>query len=225
MKVLVPFLLAALALQLHAAPTLGAVKVTPMTAVIGTVTQVTIAASITDRSLIPGSVNLVQVNSNGTTTILGALHDDGLNGDTYSGDLVFTFVAALSSPSANQVQLQVSAAFRGVLQRVKSPIMSVFFQAADAPQQAIVALAQSLASGNTALALNYVVPSEYSTVNTLTPQAATVLASMLKSAVLASSQNDLRVFRSPFVTPYGRTTTVELTMVPGPTGQWLINSW
>ena len=103
--------------------------------------------------------------------------------------------------------------------------MSVFFQAADAPQQAIVALAQSLASGNTALALNYVVPSEYSTVNTLTPQAATVLASMLKSAVLASSQNDLRVFRSPFVTPYGRTTTVELTMVPGPTGQWLINSW
>src|ERR1039458_9608493 len=163
MKVLPLLLLGAITIHLQgAAPSIGTTNVSPITAIVGTPTQVTVQASITNPSLIPGSVNLLQVNLNGTTTILGTLHDDGVNGDAYAGDLVFTFVAALNEPQESQVQLQVSAAFKGVLQRVKSPIINVFFQAANAPQQAIAALAQNLVSGNTTLALNYVAPAEYS---------------------------------------------------------------
>ena len=224
MKVLYLLLFGLLA-NLQAAPSIGAVRMSPTTAVIGTPTQVTVQASITDPSLISGGVNLLQLNPDGTTTILGTLHDDGLNGDAFAGDLVFTLVVMLNAQSASQIQLQVSAAFKGVLQRVKSPIMNLFFQAANAPQQSIAALAQNLTAGNTTLALNYVIPSEYSSITTLTQQGLSVLASMLNNAVLVGAQNDLRIFQSPFVTPYGTTTTVELTMVPGPNGQWLINSW
>jgi len=221
MKVLASLFFAVVAL--HAAPAIGATSVTPMTAVIATPTQFTVRASITDPSLIAGGVNLLQLNPDGTTTILGTLHDDGLNGDAFAGDLVFTLVVTLNAPTASQIQLQVSAAFKGALQRVKSPIMSVFFQAANAPQQTIQVIAQGLTSGNISSTLNYVIPSN-SAINTLNQQALNVLASILNSAVLVSSQNDLRVFQAQFVTSNG-TATVSFTMVPGPNGQWLINSW
>ena len=116
---------------LMGAPSIGAVRATPMTAVIGTPTEITATASITDATLIPGSVDLIQLNPNGTSTVLGTLHDDGLTGDAFAGDGVFTYVATLNQASVSQVQLEVSAAFKGVLARVKSP-MSVFFQAANA---------------------------------------------------------------------------------------------
>lgn len=227
MKSLVLFLLGSLAFHLHAAPSLGVVRATPMTAVIGTPTLVSVLASISDPSLIPTSVNLLGLNPNGTTTVLGMLHDDGLNGDAVAGDLVFTLAVTLNAPSASQIQLQVSVAFRGVLQRVRSPIMNVFFQAANAPQQTIAALAQNLAAGNTTAAMNYVVASNKTTtaLNTLSQQGLNALASMIQAGVLVSSQTDLRVFQAPFVTPSGITTTVEFSMVPGPNGQWLINSW
>ena len=124
-----------------------------MAAVVGTPTQITVTASISDPSPIPTGVNLLQLNANGSTTILGTLHDDGLNGDAFAGDSVFTFLVTLNEPTASQVQLQVSAAFKGVLQRVKSPIMNVFFQPADAPRQSMIALAQNLATGNISSAL------------------------------------------------------------------------
>jgi hypothetical protein len=198
-----------------------------MTAIVGSPTQITVTASISDPSLIPASVNLLQLNANGTTAILGTLHDDGLNGDAFAGDLVFTLPVTLNAPIASQIQLQVSAAFKGVLQRVKSPTMNVFFQAANAPQQAIAALAQNLAAGNTTAALNYVVASNKTTtaLSTLGQQGLNVLASILRGGVLVRSQNDLRVFQAPFITPDGSTTTVEFSMIPGPNGQWLINSW
>jgi len=225
MKVFSPLLLAALAVNLYGTPTLGTVTATPTTAVVGTPTEISVQASITDPSLIAGGVNLLQLNANGTATILGTLHDDGLNGDAVAGDLVFTFVATLSQPQASQVQLQVSAAFKGMLQRVKSPIVSVFFQVATAPQQSITSLAQYLQTGNIAASLNYVGPSENAAITALTQQGLNVLASILNAAVLVSSQNDLRVFQAPFITPYGTTITIVFTMVPGSGGQWIINSW
>lgn len=208
------------AFHLHAAPALGVVSATPMTAVIGTSTQVTVTASITDTLLIPGSVNLLQLNPDGSVTILGALHDDGLNGDAFGGDKLFTLVIDMNMASAGEVELQVSAAFKGVLQRVKSPAMSLFFQAADAPQQAIKTIAQLLAAGNMSSAFNYVITPK-SALNTLNQAALNALAAMLDNAVLVSSQNDLRLFQAP--APDG--TMAAFTMIPGPGGQWLINSW
>jgi hypothetical protein len=225
MKTLAPLVLAVFALPLHAAPSIGMATVTPRTAIVGTATQVTVTASITDSSLIQGSVNLVQLNANGTTTILGTLHDDGLNGDAHAGDGVLTLLATFNATSPGTIQIQVSAAFEGILQRVKGPVMSVLFQPANAPQQSITALAQNLAAGNTTAAMSFLVPSEAPRIGGLNQQGLNVLASMLQSGVLVRSENDLRIFRAPFVTPSGTTTTVEFTMVPGPSGQWLINSW
>ena len=216
-----------LALQLHAVPAIGRTKASPMTAIIGTPTQVTVTASISDPSLIPGSINLLQVDPNGTTRVLGILHDDGLNGDATAGDLDFALVVTLTSPSAAQIQLQVSAAFRGMLQRVKSTQMSVAFQSADAPQKAAIALAQSLETGNRMAALSLVVPSPKNSlvINSFDQQQLNELASMLRSGVLVTSRTDLRIFRAPFVTPNGANTSVEFTMIPGENGQWLIFSW
>jgi hypothetical protein len=198
-----------------------------MTAVVGTPTQITVTASITEPSLITQSVDLLQLNANGPTTVLGTLHDDGLNGDAFAGDLVFTIVVTLNSPSATQIQLEVSAAFKDTFERVKSPVLSVFFQTADAPKQSILALALNLTTGSTTAAMSYVVASPKTTtaLNTLGQQGLSVLASILQAGVLVKSQGDLRVFQAPYVTPSGATTTVEFTMVPGPNGQWLINSW
>jgi hypothetical protein len=218
-------LLIFLTFPVYAAPSIGAVRATPTTAVIDTPTQITVTASVTDPSLIPGGVNLLELNANGTTTILGTLHDDGLNGDAYAGDGVLTLLVTLKAASASQIQLQISAAFRGLLLRVKGPIMNVFFQPANAPQLSIAALAQYLQAGNTAAALNYVVPSESATITALNQESMSTLASMLNSAILVASQNDFRIFQSSFVTPLGTTTAVELSMIPGPNGQWLINSW
>ena len=206
---------------------IGVVAVTPITAVIGTSTPFTVTASITDPALISNSVNLLQLNGNGSTTVLGTLHDDGLNGDAFAGDLVFTLVVPLNASAASDIELQVSAAFTGALLRVKSPILNIFFQPANAPQQAITALAQYLAAGNTAAALNYVVPSVNTTsaLNALSQQGLSALAAMLSSAQLVGSQNNLRIFQSLIATPDGAKTTVELTMVPGPNGQWLVNNW
>jgi hypothetical protein len=51
------------------------------------------------------------------------MHDDGTNGDAVSGDGIYTLRVALNDPNIDQIQLQVSAAFRGILKRVlSSPI-------------------------------------------------------------------------------------------------------
>jgi hypothetical protein len=141
--------------------------------------------------------------------------------------MVYTLVVTLNSSTSSQVQLQVSAAFRGVLQRVRSSTMSVWFQPSDAPKQAIMSLAQSLAAGNRSAALAYIVPSDKMIIplNTQTQQGLNALASMLNGSVLYMTQNDLRIFQAPFVSPAGTTTTVEFSMVPGANGQWLINRW
>jgi hypothetical protein len=186
---------------------------------------ITVQASISDPSLIAGGANLLQLNPNGTTTILGTLHDDGLNGDAYAGDLIFTLQVTLNAPTSSQIQLQVSAAFKGLLQRVKSPVVNVFFQPANAPQQSIAALAQYLTLGNTGAASNYVGPSYRNSLGGLSQPGLNTLAAIISAGVLVNSQNDLRIFQSPFVAPDGTATTVEFSMVPGPNGQWVINSW
>lgn len=215
-----------LAFPLHAAPSIGIVRATPITAVVGTPTQITVEASISDPSLIANSINLLELNANGTISILGTLHDDGLNGDLFAGDKIFTILVTLNQTSTSAIELQVSAAFKGSLQRVKSPVVKVFFQPANAPQQSINTLAQYLKVGNITLALNYVVPSNktVTTLNSLNQQGLSALAGMLTAGVLVNSQPDLRTFQAPFQTPNG-VTTVEFSMVPGPNGVWLINSW
>jgi hypothetical protein len=100
-------------------PIIGPVNTTPTMVTLNMPTPVTITAQITDPTLIPGSVNLLRLGATGTPpTILGVMHDDGQNGDAVAGDGVYTLQALFNEVALGQIQLQVSAAFRGQLRRV-----------------------------------------------------------------------------------------------------------
>lgn len=117
----------------QAAPTIGATGATPTSINASTPTTITVTSVITDPTLITTGINLIRLNPGGASTILGQLHDDGLNGDAVAGDKTFTLQVTLNEVNAGQVQLQVSAAFRGVLQRVLSNVMTVTVTAASLP--------------------------------------------------------------------------------------------
>jgi len=98
--------------------TVGTATATLATIPVGTSTQITVSIQITDPALITSSVNLLRLGAAGTQpTILGVMQS-ARNG-TYSLQHVFT------ESTTGQVQLQVSAAFTGTLQRVLSNIVTV----------------------------------------------------------------------------------------------------
>lgn len=102
-----------------ASPTIGSPSVTPGMLVTGTATQVTASCQIstrpTDPPVVAGSVNLIRIDALNKATNLGAMHDNG-NG---------LFSYQYSETQQAQFGLQCSAAFRGVLMRVKSPVTAV----------------------------------------------------------------------------------------------------
>jgi len=94
-------------------PAIGPVSATPTSITVNMPTAVTVTVQITDSSIIPNSVNLLRLGATGTQpTILGVMQSAG-NG-AYSLEHVF------NETSAGQIQLQVSAAFRGLLKRILS---------------------------------------------------------------------------------------------------------
>jgi hypothetical protein len=100
-------------------------------------TTVTVCVQINPAPL-PGGVNLLRLGASGTQpTILGVLHDDGLNGDSVAGDNIYTLQVNFNEPTAGQIQLQVSAAFKGLLKRALTgpvivPVWNAFSPAAGA---------------------------------------------------------------------------------------------
>ena len=106
---------------LGATPSIGTPVVTPPVIPVTVPTLVTVTATITDPSLIPNSVNLLRLGATGTQpTILGAMHDDGVNGDAVARDRVYSINFTASEFAPGQVQLQISAAFTGRLSRIFS---------------------------------------------------------------------------------------------------------
>lgn len=109
-----------------ALPTIGTPVATPSIIAKNTPTTVTVTTQITDTGLIPSSVNLLRLGATSTQpTILGKMHDDGLNGDALAGDHIYTLLVLFNEPSAGQIQLEVSAAFRGQLRRAISKITQI----------------------------------------------------------------------------------------------------
>jgi flagellar hook assembly protein FlgD len=109
-----------------AAPTVGAPSANPNTINAGQATVVTVTATISraanDPALVSNGVNLLRLVSNQSPSILGVMHDDGLNGDGVANDGIYALQVTLNEANGGQIQLQVSAAFLGLLQRVKSPL-------------------------------------------------------------------------------------------------------
>jgi hypothetical protein len=91
---------------------------TPSTIVVNTLTPVTVTVSITDPALVPGSVNLLRLEATGAPpTILGVMQNAG--GSNY------ILQTTLDEAATGQVQLEVSAAFRGSLKRVLSDQLTI----------------------------------------------------------------------------------------------------
>ena len=91
------------------------------TAPAGSATPVTFTATIADGTVIPGSVDLLKIDSAGRATIVGTMQDDGLNGDATANDHIFSLRFNLFEQNAGTVNYRISAAFLGSLVRTQSP--------------------------------------------------------------------------------------------------------
>jgi len=107
------------------AGTIGVTGATPSSVPAGVATQVTFTAIITDTSLIAGSVNLLSVDSQGRSTVIGTMTDDGLNGDAIANDKQFSYRFSIFQQNAGTLTYRVSAGFRGSLTRTLSANISV----------------------------------------------------------------------------------------------------
>jgi hypothetical protein len=109
-----------------AIPSIGTPTVSPRVVPLGPATAVTITAQITDTSYIAGSANVQQLDVTGkVVSVLGLLHDDGIGGDQVAGDKTFTTVVSVGGSSPATVRVRVSAALRGLLTRVFSPVAAI----------------------------------------------------------------------------------------------------
>src|SRR5947207_1377126 len=80
--------------------------VTPDSLVVGVATTVTVTAVIADPSVVPTSVILQSVDSNGhLIAILGNLHDDGVKGDGAAGDHRYTIQTTLTEATTTTLYL------------------------------------------------------------------------------------------------------------------------
>ena len=107
-------------------PSVGAPVLTPSAITAGTVSVVRVSSLITSGSgpaVLGAGVNLLQVDANGNAlATLGTLNDNGVNGDVTAGDHVFSGLFTFNQSAPGTIRLQASAAFTGVLRRVRSTI-------------------------------------------------------------------------------------------------------
>jgi len=102
------------------------IDATPAFVVINAPTTVTFRTTILHPSVLPTGVNLLKVDQAGKTlAIAGVMRDDGTAGDAAAGDKVFTIRLSVNEPGVGRVYYRVSAAFKGVLQRVLSSTIAV----------------------------------------------------------------------------------------------------
>ncbi len=90
-------------------------------------TEITILAAIPyDPTLITSSVTLVRLNASGApVATVGRLYDDGTNGDTVSGDSIYTGKLTVQEGQPNTLKFKVSVAYKGTMKRVLSEVAVV----------------------------------------------------------------------------------------------------
>lgn len=108
-----------------ASPTVGGLVPDPTTIQIKAPTPVKVTVAITDPRVINTGVFLQRINADGSITNLGVMRDDGTNGDAVSGDRIFTLTRTFNEPQTGTIRLRASAAFRGVVRRVLSEVLTV----------------------------------------------------------------------------------------------------
>jgi hypothetical protein len=116
----------------HAIPTVGKPVASLSFIPVRQPTTLTVTSTITtlrsDPALIPNSVTLLQARGDGvksTTQTVRIMHDDGLAGDTVTGDKVYTLQFTVTEATAGELRFQVSTAFQGELKRRLSGVTTV----------------------------------------------------------------------------------------------------
>jgi len=99
-------------------PSLGTPQATPSSIAINTPTTVTVIIAISDPAVIPASVSVVRLATNGALpNVLTKMQPNG-NG-------IYSAQITLNEPAAGQIQLQVSAAVRGAVKRTFSTPVAI----------------------------------------------------------------------------------------------------
>src|ERR1039458_1109768 len=101
------------------------VSIAPPSIASGSGEPVIITAEISDPAVIRNSVNLLYVSPTGTPQVIGALNDNGLNGDAVAAANIFTIVTSFAQYPVGTVNLRISAAFMGSLLRTQTGIFQL----------------------------------------------------------------------------------------------------
>lgn len=209
-----------------AASVIGQTTVSTSTFVVGASPQITVTSTISDPNLIPASVTLQRLNSDGTVANLGVLHDDGLNGDVSFGDRVFSLRFPLSASTPTQFRFRVSAAFKGQIKRAFSEIIYVYAQPSTTPAQMLWQLADELGSGNIDGALKYFSanPRNREKLASFTPEMRAAFSAGLRNATLLRSDGPTRVY-AVRITNGSASVSAELGLTQVPSGEWYVMYW
>lgn len=156
---------------------LGTATATPAMITANMPTPVTVTISITDPALITTSVNLLQLGASGTQpTILGLMQNTG--GGLYSLQHVF------NASTTGQIQLEVSAAFVGSLQRLTKVLSAI-----------PIVQPPTFTSANMGLTLNY--PADWS----VQQNSSTITFSNVPSPSTTPSSSFFQVYYLPQANP------------------------
>ncbi|WP_281560541.1 S8 family serine peptidase [Thalassomonas sp. RHCl1] len=110
----------------YAVQRVESVVATPALVFVDTPTTVRFAARVApDDNLIPASVRLLQVQEDGRLAVAATMFDDGSNGDSTAGDLVFTTELDVLVSSPSVLRYRVSVAYRGTMRRTQSELVLV----------------------------------------------------------------------------------------------------
>ena len=102
----------------------GAVQISPNTTPVGVAANTTVTATITDLTVIGSTVNLQKLDPQGRATVVGSLHDDGLDGDATAGDKVYSIRITIFEETPATLSYRVSAGIQGKITRVFSNLLS-----------------------------------------------------------------------------------------------------
>lgn len=112
---------------------IGVLTIAPTSIPYAVATSVTITAPVTGTPD-PGSLMLQRLDSSGRViAILGAMHDDGLNGDPVANDGNYTLVTTFTEFAAGNIPLRASATFSNAVNHALSPVAYLTVQPAENP--------------------------------------------------------------------------------------------
>ncbi|WDE14013.1 S8 family serine peptidase [Thalassomonas haliotis] len=110
----------------YAVQRVESVVATPALVFVDTPTSVRFSARVApDDNLIPASVRLLQEQEDGRLAVAATMFDDGSNGDSIAGDLVFTTELAVLVASPSVLKYRVAVAYRGTMRRTQSETVLV----------------------------------------------------------------------------------------------------